>query len=99
MEVQRETPGEQIKRLQRCNNDLVSVLALPAIWSGSEPTQIVDRLLDALLGMLQLDLVYLRVNGPASEAPIEAVRVAPSNGGMPQPEDLCKTILLVVNIR
>jgi PAS domain S-box-containing protein len=92
MEVQRETPEEQIKRLQRCINDLVSVLALPAMWSGSEPTQIVDRLLDALLGMLQLDLVYLRVNGPASEAPIEAVRVAPSNEGMPQPEDLCKTI-------
>ena len=37
MEVQRETQGEQIKRLQRCINDLVSVLALPAMWSGGEP--------------------------------------------------------------
>jgi PAS domain S-box-containing protein len=91
MEPQRETPGEEIKRLQRCINDLVSVLALPAMWSGREPTQIVDLLLDALLGMLQLDLVYLRVNGPASEAPIEAVRV-PSNEGIPQPQEICKAI-------
>jgi PAS domain S-box-containing protein len=92
MDVQRETPAEEIKRLQRCINDLVSVLALPAMWSGRGPTQIVDLFLDALLGMLKLDLVYLRVNGPASEAPIEAVRVAPSNEGLPRPEELCKAI-------
>ncbi len=92
MEVQGKTPAEEIKRLQRCINDLVSVLALPAMWSGSEPTQIVDRLLDALLGMLQLDLVYVRVNDPVGGAPIEVARVAPSQNLMPPPQELCKVV-------
>ena len=47
-------------------NDLVSVLALPAMWSGGEPSQIVQTLLDALMAMLRLDLVYARLtNRPA----------------------------------
>jgi PAS domain S-box-containing protein len=72
-----DPPGE-IKRLQRCINDLVSVLALPAIWTGGEPSQIVGTLLDAVLGMLRLDLIYVRVNDPAGDPPIEMVRVAQS---------------------
>ena len=50
MEVQYEHSAGEVKRLQRCMNDLVSVLALPAIWSGGEPSQIVRTLLDALRG-------------------------------------------------
>ena len=38
----------EIKRLQSCINDLVSVLALPAIWSGRESSQILGTLLEAL---------------------------------------------------
>ena len=64
MEMQPEHPAEEIKRLQRCINDLVSVLALPAIWSGGDPSQIARTLLDVLLGMLHLDLVYVRLNDP-----------------------------------
>ncbi|MGA2889715.1 MAG: ATP-binding protein [Terracidiphilus sp.] len=67
-------PTEQIKHLQRCVNDLVSVLALPAMWSGGEPSQIVHTLLDALLRMLQLDLVYVRLKETSGQAPIEIVR-------------------------
>jgi len=74
MDLQREAPVDEVKRLQRCLNDLVSVLALPAMWSGSEPAQIVDRLLDSLLGMLELDLVYVRVNDPVGGAPIEVAK-------------------------
>src|SRR6202162_1451709 len=74
---QKDTTGE-IKRLQRCLNDLVSVLALPAMWSGSQPSQIVHTLLDALLGMLCLDLVYARFEDPAGGAPIEVLKIAPS---------------------
>ena len=92
MDFQHEAPVDEIKRLRRCLNDLVSVLALPAMWSGREPAQIVDRLLDSLLGMLQLDLVYVRVNNPASGAPIEVARVAPSQDRMPRPEQLCQAI-------
>ena len=78
MEVRIEHPAEEITRLQRCINDLVSVLALPAIWLGAEPSQIVGTLLDALTGMLRLDLIYVRVNDPAGDPPIEMVQVAHS---------------------
>jgi PAS domain S-box-containing protein len=85
VEVRLEQPAEEIKRLQRCINDLISVLALPAIWVGADPHQIVRTLLDVLLGLLSLDLVYVRmkdpIGGALSEAPIELVRV-------PQPQTL-----------
>jgi len=76
MELQLEHPAEEIRRLRRCINDLVSVIALPAMWSGSERSQIVRTLLDVLLEMLQLDLVYVRLENPAGEAPVEMARVA-----------------------
>ena len=78
MNVQRRDPIQEIKRLQRCVNDLVSVLALPAMWSGGEPSQIVEALLDALLRMLQLDLVYARLRETGGQAPIEMVRLGQS---------------------
>ena len=92
MEVQLEHPAEEIKRLQRCINDLVSVLGLPAIWSGGEPPQIIHTLLDALLDMLDLDLVYVRLKGRVNEAPMETVRVAPSRILMPGPRDICELL-------
>jgi len=88
MEAQPEQPAEEIKRLQRCINDLVSVLALPAIWSGGDPSQIVRTLLDVLLGMLRLDLVYVRLNDPSGEAPIEMVRVAHSLKLTARPQEI-----------
>ena len=78
MDVQPIDPAEQIKHLQRCANDLISVLALPAMWSGGEPPQIVHTLLDALLRMLQLDLVYVRLKKSGDQASIEMVRFGPS---------------------
>jgi PAS domain S-box-containing protein len=71
----RDSPGE-IKRLQGCIKDLVSLLALPAVWSGREPHEIVETLLDALLRMLCLDLVYARVKD--ADTPLEVIRVAHS---------------------
>src|ERR1700691_5914971 len=78
MDVQPRDHTEEIKRLQRCVNDLVSLLALPAMWSGGEPSQIVHTLLDALLRMLQLDLVYVRLKDSGDQAPVEMVRFARS---------------------
>ena len=72
-----EDPADEIRRLQRCINDLVSILALPAIWSGGDSAQIVDTLLDALLGMLRLDMVYLRVQEPVGALPTDTIRLAP----------------------
>jgi PAS domain S-box-containing protein len=71
MEEQFENPAEEIKRLRHCINDLISVLALPAAWSGCEPFQIVRILFDSLLGILPLDLIYLRLRDSSGEAPIE----------------------------
>src|SRR5437868_1797269 len=78
MEVQLEHPEEEIKRLQRCLNDLVSIIALPAIWSGGEPAEIVRTLLDVLLNMLRLDIIYVRLEVAVGEAPSEMARVAQS---------------------
>jgi PAS domain S-box-containing protein len=76
MDVQPGDLAEEIKRLQSCINDLVSLFALPAMWSGGEPSRIVDTLLDALLRMLQLDFVYARLRDPGGRAHIEMVRFA-----------------------
>jgi PAS domain S-box-containing protein len=83
-----ENPAKEIKRLQRCINDLVSVLALPAMWTGAEPSQVVSTLVDTLLGMLCLDFVYVRLKDPASEAAIEMVRVAPSRKLAERPQEI-----------
>ena len=72
-------PGPEVKDLQRCMNDLVSVLALPAVWSGSGPDHILATFLDALSGMLDLDFLYCRVTLDAGKAPIESIRIIPSH--------------------
>ena len=43
-------------------NDLVSLMALPAMWTGGDPSHIVDTLLDVLLSMLHLDFAYMLLN-------------------------------------
>ena len=91
MDVRQEDTSGEIKRLQRCLNDLVSVLALPAMWSGSQPSQIVHTLLDALLGMLCLDLVYARLQDPAGGEPIEVLKIAPSATWI-LPDEIHKTL-------
>jgi len=75
MAVQPESSAEEIQRLRRCINDLVSVLGLPATWAGSEPSRIVGDLLAALLNMLSLDFVYARLRDPA-DTDLELVRTA-----------------------
>src|SRR6266498_6100887 len=89
MELEMEkTPGE-IKRLKACINDLISVLALPAIWSGHEPAQILGTLLDVLLGMLRLDFVYARLSDSiGGGAPIEMVRSAHPRNLTVQPQEI-----------
>jgi PAS domain S-box-containing protein len=92
MELQPEHSTGEIKRLERCINDLVSLLALPAIWSGGDPSQVLDALLDALMGMLSLDLVSVRLTNSASEAAVEIVRVAQSRGPIPPTHQICEAL-------
>ena len=76
MASQIEDPVQEAKGLQRCINDLVSMLSLAAIWRGSEPAQIVQTLLDVLLRMLSLDIAYARLNEAFSATTLETLRVA-----------------------
>jgi hypothetical protein len=58
MEAKVEEAANEIKRLKACINNLISVQALPAIWSGRQPPQIVSALLDMLPQMLGLDFAH-----------------------------------------
>src|SRR5262245_53810380 len=88
--VEMEQTADEIKRLQGCINDLISLLTLPAIWSGHESSQIVTTLLDVLLGMLRLDFAYVSeaVNG----SPIEVLRVAQRRNLTAQPQDVGRAL-------
>jgi hypothetical protein len=92
MEVQSELASVEVKQLQRCINDLVSLLALPAIWSGGDLSQVLHTLLDALMRMLRLDLVSVRLTDPISEAPVEVVRIAERQGPLPPVHDICDAL-------
>ncbi len=71
---------DEISRLQGCLNDLISVQALPAIWSGLGTAEIVNTLLDALIRMLHLDFACARVNASVDGPRFEAARL-PSTPG------------------
>jgi PAS domain S-box-containing protein len=89
MKVQLEHPADEIKRLRRYINDLVSLLVLPAMWSGTKPCDIVHTLLDSLLRMLDLDFVYVGLTNLVDAAPSGTVRVAQSQEQMFRPRELC----------
>src|SRR5437867_12248008 len=89
MGAEMEHTADEIKRLQACINDLISVLALPAIWGGREPSQIVSSLLDVLLGMLRLDFAYARLSDAiGGGVPIEMVRLAQGRNLTVQPQEI-----------
>jgi PAS domain S-box-containing protein len=76
----------EIKRLQSCINDLISLLSLPAIWSGSESSQIPGTLVDVLLTMLRLDFAYARLSDASDGPPIEVVRLGDHRHSSVQPQ-------------
>jgi len=92
MDLQVKDPAYEIKRLQRCVNDLVSLLALPAVWSGREPSQIVQILLDALLEMLSLDFIYVSLNDPVTQFSTDLLRAADSYKLKVPSEQIRKTV-------
>jgi PAS domain S-box-containing protein len=92
MGEQLQDPTQEVKRLQRCINDLVGVLALPAIWRGSEPSQIVQTLLDVLLRMLALEFAYVRLSDAFGAVPVEILRVAEYSKIHLPPQELCNVL-------
>jgi formate hydrogenlyase transcriptional activator len=87
-----EPVADEIKRLKGCINDLVSIVTIPAIWSGRESTQIVSTLLDALLGILRLDFAYARLKDPVSGTPIEMMRCAQSPNLTVPPQEIAQVL-------
>ncbi len=92
MDVQPEHASGEIKHLQRCISDLVSLLALPALWSGGDPSQVLQILLDALLRMLRLDLACVRLKDPVGGLPVEIVQIAQLRGPMPPTQEICEAL-------
>jgi len=56
-------------------NDLMGVLALPAVWSGRNQEHVLSTLLDGIRRLLELDFVYARLNTTRSKR-IERIRFA-----------------------
>lgn len=82
-----EEPVMETNRLQACINDLIGIAALPAIWRGSSPAEIVRTLADTLLSVLRLDFVRLRLKNPAGGPPCEVNCAADSSASaMPTTE-------------
>jgi hypothetical protein len=67
-------------RLADCLNGLGTIIALPAVWTGAEPSQIINTLLDALIGMLRLSFVHVRLRDTEGRAFADLMRVAESVG-------------------
>lgn len=87
MELQAKHSGEDVKRLQRCISDLISTMALPALWSGGDPSQIGRTLIDVLHRMLHLELIYVNLKDPQGEPGVEMARMdSSSSRAMPPGE-------------
>jgi PAS domain S-box-containing protein len=92
MAAEPESSAEEIRQLRRCINDLVSVLALPATWTGGAPSQILGNSLDALVSMLSLDFIYARLSEPTGTAFTEMVRVGLPWESKPRPEEIVEKL-------
>jgi hypothetical protein len=62
----------EVRRLQGCINDRISIQAMPAIWSGQDSARIVGALLDVLVRVLRLDFAYSRLSDSIKGSPVEA---------------------------
>src|ERR1700742_783925 len=87
-----ENNADEIKHLQGCINDLISVLALSALWSGREPSEMIRTLLDGLLGMQRLDFVYARLSETIEGESIEMVQWAQRSGRDVQAHDVGRAL-------
>ena len=87
-----EDRSEEIQRLQGCMNNLISVLALPVLWGGQEPSQVARTLLDGLVGMLRLDFAYARLSDSIDGGPIELVRLAQQRSPTLQPQEVGRAL-------
>ena len=76
--METEQTTQEISRLRRCINDMASLLALPAMWTGQDHSRVISTLFAVLIRMLDLDFAYARITDPADESPREWMRSAES---------------------
>jgi signal transduction histidine kinase len=79
---------DQVAELQSCIRDLLSLLALPSIWSGREPRDVAALLFDSLRAILPVDLAYVRVGPPGSEEEVELLQLDDRDETLRAPEIL-----------
>lgn len=53
-----------LRDLQRCNRELISLMALPAMWYGKPPSNVARILADVLGSMLSAELAYVALRAP-----------------------------------
>ena len=87
-----EQTTAEAKQLRTCINNLTGIVALPAVWSGSAPGEMVRTLLDMLVGMLHLDFVYMRLNKSDGEFPLEVCRYSNTHSETGLPEKVAELL-------
>lgn len=69
-----EPDADQVQNLRRTMRDLVALSTLPAIWTGHGPEGIAQSLADVLVKTVNLDLIYIRLQGSNGVDLIEVTR-------------------------
>ena len=64
----------EIVALRTVLRDLVALSTIPAAWIGREPAAVAAGLADALIGLLQLDFVFVRLCVPSVAGEVDATR-------------------------
>jgi PAS domain S-box-containing protein len=64
----------EIVTLRTMLRDLVALSAIPTAWVGREPAAVVAGLADTLVGLLQLDFVFVRLRVPSLVGEVDAAR-------------------------
>ncbi len=54
-------------RLRGCLNNLISLVALSAMWVGGDLSEIGSRLIEALSAMLEVDFILLNIDVSADQ--------------------------------
>src|ERR1700704_1765168 len=64
----------EIRGLRTVLRDFVALSTIPAAWVGREPPAVADGLADALIGLLELDFVFVRLCDPTGAGAVDVTR-------------------------
>ena len=82
-----EETTDEIQHLQACINDLISVLAIPAVWSGREPRRF-QYSARCTATYTASDFAYARLKDPLGGVPIEVAKFAECRNLTPLPQEI-----------